>query len=93
LGYRTDNFQELSYTEYTAAINHTTAAQRAEWQKAPISTWLYESSQLAEKIYTDTKPGETLSYKYNFSHIDILNQQLLKGGVRLAGVLNEIFGK
>ncbi|MES2278576.1 MAG: S1/P1 nuclease [Bacteroidota bacterium] len=85
------NFQELSYTEYATAINHTTAAQVAEWQKAPISTWLYESNQLAEKIYTDTKAGETLNYKYNFTHLDILNQQLLKGGVRLAGVLNEIF--
>lgn len=87
------NFQELSYTEYAAAINHTTAAQRAEWQKAPISQWLYESNQLAEKFYTEIKPGDNLSYKYNFTHLDILNQQLLKGGVRLAGVLNEIFGK
>lgn len=85
------DFQQLSYTEYVAAINHTTAAQRAEWQKAPIGQWLYESNQLAEKLYTDTKPGDNLSYKYNFNHIDILNQQLLKGGVRLAGVLNEIF--
>lgn len=85
------NFQELSYTEYAAAINHTTAAQRAEWQKAPISQWLFESNQLAEKLYTDVKPGDNLSYRYNFNHIEILNQQLLKGGVRLAGVLNEIF--
>jgi len=85
------DFQQLSYTEYTNAINHTTAAQRAEWQKAPISEWLYESNQIAEKLYTDIKPGDNLSYKYNFNHIDILNQQLLKGGVRLAGVLNEIF--
>jgi len=87
------NFQELSYTEYTAWINHPTSAQIAEWQKAPISTWLYESNQLAEKIYADTKQGDTLNYKYNFNNIGTLNQQLLKGGVRLAGVLNEIFGK
>lgn len=87
------DFQQLSYTEYTKAINHTTAAQRAEWQKAPISEWLFESNQLAEKLYSETKNGDTLNgYKYNFSHIDILNQQLLKAGVRLAGVLNAIFG-
>jgi hypothetical protein len=85
------NFQELSYTEYATAINHTTAAQRAEWQKAPISQWLYEDNQIAEKLYSEIKPDDKLSYKYNFTHIDILNQQLLKGGVRLAGVLNEIF--
>lgn len=84
--------QQLSYTEYVSAINHTTAAQRAEWQKAPISQWLFESNQIAEKLYTEIKPNDNLSYKYNFTHIETLNQQLLKGGVRLAGVLNDIFG-
>jgi hypothetical protein len=85
------NFQQLSYTEYTAAINHTTITQRIEWQKAPISQWLFESNQVAEKLYTEIKPGDNLNYKYNFNHLNILNQQLLKGGVRLAGILNELF--
>ena len=85
-------FQQLSYTEYAAAINHTTTYQRAEWQKAPISQWLFESNQIPEKLYTEIKPGDTLNYRYNFTHIDIVNQQLLKAGVRLAGVLNSIFG-
>ncbi|GAB3933045.1 S1/P1 nuclease [Mucilaginibacter myungsuensis] len=86
-------FQNLSYTEYVSWINFTTPAQVAQLQKQPISTWLYESSQIAEKLYTDVKPDEVLNYKYNFNHVDILNQQLLKGGVRLAGVLNDIFGR
>jgi len=87
------NAQQLSYTEYAAAINHTTPAQLAEWQKAPISQWLYESNQLAEKIYADTKPNTNLSaFSYTFKYLDTTNQQLLKGGVRLAGVLNQIFG-
>jgi hypothetical protein len=32
-----------------------------------------------------------LGYNYNFQFIDTINQQLLKGGVRLAGVLNQLF--
>jgi len=86
------DFQQLSYTEYAAAINHTTPAQLNEWEKAPISQWLYESNQLAEKIYNNSLPDSKLSYQYNFMYLDTLNQQLLKGGVRLAGVLNQIFG-
>jgi hypothetical protein len=87
------DFQQLSFTEYAMAINHTTAEQRTEWQKAPISQWLFESSQLANKIYADVKNGDTINtYKYNFNNIAIVNQQLLKAGVRLAGVLNELFG-
>jgi hypothetical protein len=86
------DFQQLSYTEYATAINHTTAAERAEWQSAPISKWLFESNQVAEVLYTDIKPGDNLGYKYNFDHIATLNRQLLKAGVRLAGVLNQLFG-
>lgn len=86
------DFQQLSYTEYAAAINHCTPAEKAEWQKDPISKWLFESNQMAEKLYTEIKPGETLNYKYNFNHIDQLNRRLLMAGVRLAGVLNQIFG-
>lgn len=85
------DFQQLSYTEYATAVNHATPAQVAEWQKAPVSQWLYESNQLAEKIYAEAKPDSNLSYKYNFNNIATLNQQLLKGGIRLAGVLNAIF--
>jgi len=86
------DFQQLSYTEYAAAINHTTESERAEWQADPISKWIFESNQIANKLYTEIKPGDTLNYKYNFTHIDTVNGQLLKAGVRLAGVLNQIFG-
>jgi len=86
------DFQQLSYTEYATAINHTTAAQLADWQKAPVSQWLFESNQIAEKIYADTKPEKFSPYNYNFMFLGTMNQQLLKGGVRLAGVLNQLFG-
>ena len=86
-------FQQLSYTEYTAWINHTTAAERVKLQKAPISEWIFESSQIAGKLYDEVKTGDSLNgYKYNFDHIAIVNQQLVKAGVRLAGILNQLFG-
>lgn len=84
--------QELSYTEYTAAINHTTKTQRVEWQRQTLNDWLWDSYQLAEKIYADVKqPDEKLGYPYNYKYIGLLEQQLVKGGVHLAGLLNEIF--
>jgi hypothetical protein len=86
------DFQQLSFTEYASAIHFCTAAQRAQWQADPISKWLFESNQIAEKLYIEIKPGDTLNYRYNFTHISIVNQQMLKAGVRLAGVLNALFG-
>jgi hypothetical protein len=85
--------QKLSYTEYAKAINHVAKKQRKEWQQQPMMDWYWESYQYSQVIYAGiTKPDQRLSYDYNFEHISTVNQQLLKGGVRLAGVLNEIFG-
>jgi hypothetical protein len=86
------DYQQLSYTEYTKAINHTTIAQRKALQKDPISKWLFESYEISDRLHEEIKqPDQKLSYPYNFNHYQTLNQQLLKGGVRLAGLLNQIF--
>ncbi|RZM01936.1 MAG: S1/P1 Nuclease, partial [Pedobacter sp.] len=85
-------FQELSYTEYAAAINFTSKQQRDALYKQPISEWMWNSYTLAEKIYADIKqPDQKLDYKYNYNYVAILNKQLLEAGVHLAGVLNDIF--
>ena len=86
------NFQQLSYTEYTHAINHSTAKERLSWQKQPIREWIIESYQISEQLYREIKqPDQKLSYRYNYDHIQMLNERLLKAGVRLAGLLNELF--
>jgi hypothetical protein len=86
--------QQLSYTEYANYLNHTTASQRKKLQAEPISKWLYDSYIIAQDLHNEiTENNPRLSYRYNYDHIKILNQQLLKGGVHLAGLLNEIFGK
>lgn len=84
-------FQQLSYTEYTAMINHPTLKQRKLWQQQPMSDWLYGSYAISEQIRGEVKADQKLSYQYNFKWVSILNEQLLKGGVRLAGLLNQIF--
>jgi len=87
------DFQQLSYTEYSNAINHTTKTERMLWQKQPMNEWIWNSYQISEKIFDDVKqPEEKLGYQYNFKYINILNQQLVKGGVHLAGLLNQLFG-
>ncbi len=85
------NFQELSYTEYAAAVNNTTLAQRNAWQKQTLTQWMYDTYLLSEKIYANTIADSRLDFAYNFKFIAPLNDQLLKGGVHLSGVLNDIF--
>ncbi|MCC9165724.1 S1/P1 nuclease [Pontibacter harenae] len=86
-------YQQLSYTEYATALNFVSKDQIKGWQQQPVSDWLYESYQISEKLYNEIEGTDAkLSYKYNFDHVQTLNAQLLKGGVRLAGLLNEILG-
>ncbi|MBL7740308.1 MAG: S1/P1 nuclease [Chitinophagaceae bacterium] len=86
-------FQKLSYTEYARSINHVTKEQLSEWQKTPMTEWFYESYQVSQGLYADIKqPDQKLGYDYNFKYVETLNKQLLKGGIRLAALLNELFG-
>jgi len=85
------NFQQLSYTEYAKSINFVSKGQLKMWQKEPLSFWVWESYQYAGKIYDGVKPDDKIGFNYNFKYISIVNAQLLKGGVHLAGLLNEIF--
>ncbi|MGF1924299.1 MAG: S1/P1 nuclease, partial [Bacteroidia bacterium] len=85
------DFQQLSYSEYVKAINHPTAAQFTTWQKSTLKECVYESYEICNRIYAAIKSDDKLSYKYNFDWIETVNQQLLKGGVRLAKILNDIY--
>lgn len=87
------DFQQLSYTEYAKAINFSSPAQRAQWNSPGLSYWMYESYVIAEQIYGDVKTNEDkLGFQYNFKYKAVLEDRLLRGGVRLAYILNEIFG-
>ncbi|WP_354329833.1 S1/P1 nuclease [Pedobacter sp. CG_S7] len=84
-------YQQLSYTEYAAVINHPTKAQVKIWKATPLHDYVYESYLICNKIYANVKPDEKLGYRYNFDYASTINEQLLKGGVRLAKIINEIY--
>lgn len=86
------DFQQWSYTEYATILNVANKTKVQQWQNAPIEDWFYESHILSDKIYSLTPPHSKLSYQYNYIFVADLNQQLLKSGVRLAKILNDIFG-
>ncbi|MCY1517744.1 S1/P1 Nuclease [compost metagenome] len=86
------DFQQLSYTEYTKAINHASREQITAWQSTSLKDCVFESYQICNSIYaTGIKNDDKLSYRYNFDWIGTVNSQLLKGGIRLAKILNDIY--
>ena len=86
-------FQQLSYTEYAKAINFSTKEQRETLKAKSLADWVFSSYQVAGEIYADiSEPDQKLYYAYNYKYLNVLNRQLLEGGIHLANVLNEIFG-
>lgn len=82
---------KLSYTELSASINHPTRKQIDEWQNSGVMDWVYEAVELRNQVY-DLPDDLQLGYRYQYKNFDTVEKQLLKGGIRLAGVLNDIYG-
>lgn len=83
--------QNMSYTEYTEWINHPTDEQMEKWVNSSLMDWIYESKSYRDQVY-DLPDNMKISYEYNYRNIDLVNQRLLQAGIRLAKVLNEIYG-
>ncbi|HET8887027.1 MAG TPA: S1/P1 nuclease [Salinimicrobium sp.] len=56
-----------------------------------ILNWMMESKKLSDQVYASVEIGEKLYYDYGYKWFPVVHQQLQKGGIRLASLLNEIF--
>ena len=84
--------QQYSYTEYAEVLDVYDKKFNENLIEGDLGDWLFDSYQKSEIIYSDVKSGDKLWYNYNYENLSILENQLLKGGLRLAKVLNEVFG-
>lgn len=83
--------QKYSYSEYAKLLDIKPKKEVKEIQKGSLEDWLYDSHQIANKIYAQTPDGSKLGYDYQYKFNDTVERQLLYGGLRLAKVLNDIF--
>ena len=82
--------QKFSYTEYTNWINHPQKNEIEEWQSDELMKWAYESMSYRAQVYDLPENGK-ISYDYDFKNLAIVNKRLLQAGIRLAGLLNQIY--
>jgi hypothetical protein len=80
---------KLSYTELADALGQPDKATVAQWQKATVRDWARESMSYRKQVYAIGDGN--LGYKYSFKNLDTVENRLLQAGIRLAGVLNEVF--
>ena len=53
--------------------------------------WFRETADLCASIYAETPEGTNVSYDYVAKFTPLVEQQFLRGGYRLAMLLNEIY--
>lgn len=83
--------KSLSYTEYVAWIDHATKPQIDQWQKDGVMVWAQESMSYRPQVYNLTE-DKKINYRYDYDNIATVNLRLLQAGIRLAGILEEIYG-
>ena len=85
-----ESFQ-LSYTELAKELDTATHDQIEDWQDDSVREWAYESMEFRDQVY-DLPDDMRLSYEYRYYNKEIIYKRLLQAGIRMAGVLNEIYG-
>jgi len=83
--------KSLSYTELAGFLGKPSKEQVQRWQATNVRDWAHESMTYRNQVYNIPKDGK-LSYRYAYVNYGTVEQRLLQAGVRLAGLLNEIYG-
>jgi len=82
----------MGYTELAKNAKKLNKPQIQSIQKGTVLDWTYESQKLAIQVYKSVEIGEKLGYKYSYKHFGTVRSQLQKSGIRLAKILNDIYG-
>jgi hypothetical protein len=81
---------KLSYSELAESLEALPQADVTAWQKSSVRDWAAESMTYRKQVY-DTGNGK-LGYQYAYKNFSTVRHRLAQAGVRLAGVLNQIYG-
>ncbi|NVJ87925.1 MAG: S1/P1 nuclease [Flavobacteriaceae bacterium] len=81
----------MSYLELANNAKELSKEEIKELQQGSVIDWMYDTRKITQKVYNSAKSGEKLSYRYSYLYFPIVREQLQKGGIRLAKVLNDIF--
>lgn len=83
--------KQLSYHELAIFVGEPTKEEQKAWQAGTVKDWAYGMMPLRPQVY-NIPEDKKLSYRYLYQNFDTVEKCILQAGVRLAGLLNEIYG-
>lgn len=81
---------KLSYTELAEALPKPDAVRIKTLQSTTVRFWADESRSHHDQVYA--YGNGKLGYDYNYKNFNLVLQRISDAGIRLAGVLNQIYG-
>lgn len=89
-----ESAHKWSYTEWQQQIDRADTAQTAEiLSLSTPQDWAKETYMISKEVYEKTPQDFNIEYNYIAEWTPLIEQQFLKGGLRLAEVLNMALGK
>lgn len=79
------------YTEWQREVDRVSKKEEHMFTAGSPEEWFLETHALCCEIYDSTPKGANLSYDYVAKYSPMIEAQLLRGGLRLAHLLNEIY--
>lgn len=86
-----ESAHKWSYTEWQQQIDRATPEQEITIIAGSPDDWAAETFDIATRCYNYFQPGQNISYDHIAYWTPVIEQQFLRGGLRLAHVLNTIF--
>ena len=86
-----ESAHKWSYTEWQQQIDRATPEEQLTIIAGTPESWAEETFGVAGKVYKYYQPGLNVKYDQIAYATPIIEQQFLRGGLRLAHVLNSIF--
>ncbi|MDE7160567.1 MAG: S1/P1 nuclease [Muribaculaceae bacterium] len=80
-----------TYTEWQEQIDRVTPEEEALLMAGDADTWGRETYRIATEVYNTTPEGTNISFDYIAKWTPVIEDQLLKGGLRLADILNGLY--
>ena len=87
-----EGFTKHDILEWAQEIDTVSKTEAAAIAKGTPAQWAEDTYGITCLIYAGTPAGSKLSYDYQSYWTPTIEQQLLRGGLRLAALLNEIYG-
>lgn len=86
-----ESAHKWSRSEWVEEIDRCSRKEAAQIAAGTLEDWARETLELAASVYEGTPVGSKLSYDYVAEWTPVIEQELLRGGIRLASILNEIY--